>query len=184
MLSLESIGIEGPGELRDLVNELYTYYGLQNSNNPSIPFRQGYVYRLRNDNSGRYLFSSNGGEIDLITGIGWTNEGIAYKSPAESSTKTTSLHRYEMNGNGHFYTANEYEKVIIDATTTWNYEGVAFNVYSHEQGQSEVNAVAVKRYLNSSSGIHLYSTSSYEQDILNASPEWVYEGIAWYGETV
>jgi len=143
-----------------------------------------YVYRLRNDSTGRYLFSSNSGEIDIITGAGWTNEGIAYKSPAQSSTKTSSLHRYDMNGSGHFYTANEYEKGIIDATTAWRYEGVAFNVYSHEQVQPEVNTVAVKRYLNSDLGIHLYSTSSYEQDILNAAPEWLYEGIAWYGEAI
>ena len=142
------------------------------------------VYRLRNDNSGRYLFSSNQGEIDIITGAGWTNEGIAYKSPAPSLTKTSSLHRYSMNGEGHFYTANAYEKGIIDSTMSWTYEGVAFQVYSHEQVLPEVNTVAVKRYLNTESNIHLYSTSSYEQGILNASPEWIYEGIAWYGETV
>ena len=89
-----------------------------------------------------------------------------------------------MNGEGHFYTANEYEKGIIDSTMSWTYEGVAFQVYSHEQVLPEVNTVAVKRYVNTESNIHLYSTSSYEQSILNASPEWIYEGIAWYGETV
>ena len=144
----------------------------------SIP----YVYRLRNDRSGKYLFSSNQAEIDIITGIGWTNEGIAYKSPAESPIKTSSLHRYNMNGNGHFYTANEYEKEIIDATTSWDYDGVAFSVYSHEQVQPAVNVLAVRRYINSESGNHLYSTSSYEQSILDASTQWVNEGIAWYGE--
>ncbi|WP_156915517.1 Ig-like domain-containing protein [Synechococcus sp. WH 8109] len=159
--------------------------------NPNVNIeRQGilasipYVYRLRNDISGKYLFSSNQVEIDIITGMDWTNEGIAYKSPPQSLTKTSSLHRYSMNGEGHFYTANEYEKGIIDSTMSWQYEGVAFTVYSHEQVLPEVNTVAVKRYLNTESNIHLYSTSSYEQGILNASPEWVYEGIAWYGETV
>ena len=89
-----------------------------------------------------------------------------------------------MNGNGHFYTVNEHEKGIIDSTMSWTEEGVAFQVYSHEKVLPEVNTVAVKRYLNTESNIHLYSTSSYEQSILNASPEWIYEGIAWYGETV
>ena len=140
-----------------------------------------YVYRLRNDNSGKYLFSSNQGEIDTITGAGWTNEGIAYKSPG-SDEGTSALHRFHTNGNGHFYTANEYEKKILESTTSWTYEGIAFQVFSHEQASFVTGSIPVIRYLNANSGIHLYSTSSFEQDILNSAPEWIYEGVAWYGE--
>ena len=142
-----------------------------------------YVYRLRNSNSGKYLFSSNQAEIDIITGMDWINEGIAYKSPG-SDQETTALHRFNTNGNGHFYTANEYEKEILESTTSWTYEGIAFQVFSHEQASSVTGAIPVIRYLNTNSGVHLYSTSSIEQDILNTAPEWLYEGIAWYGTSV
>ena len=141
------------------------------------------VYRLFNQNSGRYLFSSNQVEIDIITGMDWINEGIAYKSPG-GNQETTALHRFNTNGNGHFYTANEYEKEILESTTSWTYEGIAFQVYSHEQASSVIGAIPVIRYLNTNSGVHLYSTSSIEQDILNTAPEWLYEGIAWYGDSI
>ena len=141
------------------------------------------VYRLFNQNSGRYLFSSNQVEIDIITGMDWINEGIAYESPG-SDQETTALHRFNTNGNGHFYTANEYEKEILESTTSWTYEGIAFQVFSHVQASSMTGAIPVIRYLNTNSGVHLYSTSSIEQDILNTVPEWLYEGIAWYGDSI
>ena len=141
------------------------------------------VYRLFNQNNGRYLFSSNQAEIDIITGMDWINEGIAYKSLA-ADQETSALHRFNTNGNGHFYTANEHEKEILESTTSWTYEGIAFQVYSHEQASSVTGAIPVIRYLNTTSGIHLYSTSSLERDILNASSEWLYEGIAWHGTSV
>ena len=141
------------------------------------------VYRLFKQNSGRYLFSSNQVEIDIITGMDWINEGIAYKSPG-SNQETTDLHRFNTNGNSHFYTAKKYEKEILESTTSWNYEGIAFQVYSHDQASSVTGAIPVIRYLNTASGVHLYSTSSFEQDISNAAPEWLYEGIAWYGTSV
>ena len=143
----------------------------------------GNIYRLSNPITGRFLFSSNQVEIDIITGMDWINEGIAYKSPG-SDQETTALHRFNTNGNGHFYTANEYEKEILESTTSWTYEGVAFQVYSHKQASSVTGAIPVIRYLNTNSGVHLYSTSSIEQDILNTAPEWLYEGIAWYGTSV
>ena len=55
------------------------------SNANSIPYIEGYVYRLRNDLTGKYIFSANSGEIDIITGQGWANEGAAYASPANAT---------------------------------------------------------------------------------------------------
>ena len=43
------------------------------------------------------------------------------------------------------------------------------------------DAVQVLRYLNQETGSHLYSTSIYEQTILDQDTNWVNEGIAWYG---
>jgi len=136
-----------------------------------------YVYRLRNMNSGRYLFSSNNDEIDLITNWGWVNEGIAYASPTKP---TASVHRFQTSGGvGHFYTANEQEKNIVIESTDFLYEGIAFDVYSVYNYPS--HAIPVIRYLGVT-GIHLYSTSTIEQNILDESSDWLREGIAWYAD--
>ena len=100
------------------------------------------------------------------------------------STDSANLHRFFVEGeNRHFYTANNREKDLIMKSPNmqhYNYEGIAFKVYG--QSDATEGSLAVVRYLNKETGSHLYSTSPYEQSILDASSEWVNEGIAWYGE--
>ena len=141
-----------------------------------IVFEQGHVYRLRNDLTGKFIFSANSGEIDTITGQGWVNEGAAYASPANG---TTDLHRFLMSNGGHFYTANIVEKNILSQDSSFTYEGVAYQVYG--TAEPPQGSTPVVRYL-SNTGSHLYSTSQLEQSNLNASDQWTNEGIAWYGE--
>ncbi len=140
------------------------------------------VYRLFNSATGNHMFSSNPTEIDIVTGQGWANEGIAYKKPGLNGT---DLHRFLVKSeNRHFYTANENEKnSIIDNTALqdYQYEGVAFSVYAAADAPD--GSLPVIRYLNTLSNSHLYSSSTAEQDVLNASQEWVNEGLAWYGES-
>ena len=144
----------------------------------SIDFVEGYVYRLRNDLTGKFIFSANSGEIDIVTGQGWVNEGAAYASPANA---TIDLHRFLMSNGGHFYTANTFEKNILSQDSSFTYEGVAYQVYSTSEPPQ--GSIPVVRYLNNA-GSHLYSTSQYEQSILDASDQWLNEGIAWYGEAL
>jgi hypothetical protein len=148
------------------------------STSSGIEFTEGNVYRLRNDSTGKFIFSANSGEIDIITGQGWVNEGAAYSSPTNA---TTDLHRFLMSNGGHFYTANTFEKNILLQDSSFTYEGIAYQVYS--TAEPPQGSIPVIRYL-SSSGSHLYSTSQYEQSILDASSQWVNEGIAWYGEAI
>ena len=136
------------------------------------------VYRLRNDLTGKFIFSANSVEIDIITGQGWVNEGAAYASPANA---TADLHRFMMANGGHFYTSNIEEKNILSQDSSFTYEGVAYQVYS--TAEPPQGAISVVRYL-SNAGSHLYSTSQLEQDILDASDQWHNEGIAWYGESI
>ena len=88
--------------------------------------------------------------------------------------------------NRHFYTALESERDIIigdQATFSgWEYEGGAFSAYSTNDFPSD--AVAVVRYLNQESGNHVYSTSTFEQGILDQDSNWLNEGIAWYGNAL
>jgi hypothetical protein len=150
----------------------------------SIDTLSNSVFRLYNENSGKHLFSSNQGEIDLITGQGgdWANEGISYTSPGLG---TGNVYRFYVGDQSrHFYTANESERNAIIASnsfSTWLYEGAAFNCYSLNQKPD--SSIAVVRYLDISSGSHVYSTSAVEQSILDNSGNYLNEGIAWYGST-
>ena len=102
------------------------------------------------------------------------------------STDNADLYRFFVEGeNRHFYTANDREKDLIMTNPNmqhYNYEGIAFQVYGHSDAPE--GSLAVVRYLNKENGSHLYSTNQYEQSILDASSQWVNEGIAWYGEAI
>ena len=148
----------------------------------SIDTLSNSVFRLYNESIGKHLFSSNQGEIDILTGQGgdWANEGISYTSPGLGTAKVYRF--YVTDQNRHFYTANESERNTIIASnsfSSWLYEGAAFNCYSFSQKPD--SALAVVRYLDISSGSHVYSTSSIEQSILDNSGNYLNEGIAWYG---
>ena len=140
------------------------------------------INRLYNPSQGKHLFSSNQYEIDLLTGGGWVNEGVIYNAPTEA---TTDVFRFYIPAEGrHFYTALEGERDIIignqETFSGWVYEGPAFSAYSTSDFPED--AVAVVRYLNQETGSHVYSTSIYEQGILDQDSLWLNEGIAWYGD--
>ena len=140
------------------------------------------VVRLYNSVTGKHLFSSNENEIDILTKANWKNEGALYYSPDET---TAEVFRFYIPEQGrHFYTALESERDLIignsDLFSGWEYEGAAFSAYSNSDYID--GAVAVVRYLNIESGSHVYSTSTYEQGLLDQNSLWLNEGIAWYGD--
>jgi hypothetical protein len=140
------------------------------------------VSRLHNTSEGKHLFSSNQNEIDILTGSGWENEGTVYFEPGVA---TADVFRFYISSeNRHFYTALSSERDLIINNNTladagWKYEGKAFTAYNTIEYIG--NAIAVVRYLNQGTGSHLYSTSTYEQNLLDQDANWLNEGIAWYG---
>ena len=140
------------------------------------------VNRLYNSSEGRHLFSANENEIDILTGNGWEDEGALYLAPEEGSAEVFRF--YVATENRHFYTALEGERDMIigdqDTFAGWQYEGAAFSAYSTSDYPED--SVAVFRYLNQETGNHLYSTSTFEQAILNQDSNWLNEGVAWYGD--
>ena len=143
------------------------------------------VSRLYNTSEGKHLFSSNQNEIDTLISSGWENEGTVYNEP---DVATADVFRfYIAKENRHFYTALEYERdlIINNKNLTeegWQYEGKVFSAYSTSDFPE--NAIRVVRYLNQGTGSHLYSTSTYEQSLLDQDANWLNEGIAWYGDLV
>ena len=146
------------------------------------PDTENPVYRLYNSSQGKHLFSSNQFEIDLLTGNDWQNEGVIYYAPEEG---TADVFRFYIPSEArHFYTASQFERDFIignqDTFSGWQYEGAAFSAYSTSDYPSD--AVAVVRYLNLETASHVYSTSSYEQGILDQNATFMNEGIAWFGD--
>ena len=158
--------------------------GLYSTNSSLAPSPSDSVDRLYNSSEGRHLLSSNENEIDILTERGWVNEGTIYSAPEQATAEVFRF--YIASENRHFYTALESERDIIigDQATfsDWEYEGGAFSAYSTNDFPSD--AVAVVRYLNQVSGNHVYSTSVFEQGILDQDSNWVNEGIAWYGNAL
>jgi hypothetical protein len=142
------------------------------------------VYRLYNASQSVHLLSLEENEIDILTGSGWVNEGTIYSAPEQATAEVFRF--YIASENRHFYTALESERDIIigdQATFSgWDYEGGAFSAYSTNDFPED--AVAIVRYFNKESGNHMYSTSTFEQGILDQDSNWLNEGIAWYGNAL
>lgn len=107
---------------------------------------------------------------------------MIYNAP---EVATADVFRFYIPSEGrHFYTALERERDFIignqETFSGWQYEGAAFSAYSTSDCPDD--AVAVVRYLNQETGCHVYSTSSYEQSLLDQSSNWMNEGIAWFGD--
>ena len=142
------------------------------------------VKRLYNSSTGKHLFSNNEYEIALLEDGGWKNEGTSYFTPAER-TGTADIYRFFVASEGrHFYTALESEKDLIKDSKKyqdagWQFEGKAFTAFASSDDSD--TAVGVVRYFNQETGLHVYSTSSTEQGVLDQDVNWINEGVAWYG---
>ena len=181
---VESIMQDTAFEYRSLENIVKNggYLNLEGALQAASVLADKTVVRLYDSSTGRHLISSNKDEIDILTGSSWKNEGAFYYSPEEATAEVFRF--YVSDENRHFYTALESERdmIIGDKGTFlgWEYEGSAFSAYSTSDYTN--GATAVVRYLSTENGSHVYSTSTSEQALLNASSDWINEGIAWYGD--
>lgn len=141
------------------------------------------IARLYNPALSKHLLSGSPTEIDILTGqSGWINEGNLYTSPTEGSSL---LYRFFVdNENRHFYTANKSERdsiVANPALSHYIYEGVSHRVYDPVRTMSTDGLTAVTRFMNKTSGIHLFVSTITETATLAQSSSWLNEGVAWYG---
>ena len=189
-MSLDAGSIEKYGYTSPAVYNLKEHYSVHNNgeakNNWSMVQQMATwpdLKRLYNSGTGKHLFSDNKYEVDVLTGQGWKNEGSCFAS-AKDGSGTADVYRFLVASEGrHFYTALESEKdsIIANQSLTdagWKFEGKAFSAYSKDDYPKD--AIACVRYLNLDTGSHVYSTSTSEQEILNANSIWKNEGVAWY----
>ena len=70
---------------------------------------QAAVYRLYNPYDYLHLYTTDANEFDVLTGLGWNDEGVAWNAPL-TATGNTPVYRLYNNFNGdHYYTTNKTE---------------------------------------------------------------------------
>lgn len=130
------------------------------------------MHRLYNPYSGEHLYTESTDERDLLTAIGWNDEGIGWNAPSAGA----DVYRlYNPWSGDHHYTMGRSECRSLEATG-WEGEGVCWHSAPTGLG------VPVYRQFNPYAvvAMHNYTTSEEERDHLVALG-WRDEGIAWYG---
>ena len=96
-----------------------------------------------------------------------------------NSAETTVYRFYEPSKGSHFYTVDEVEKDhVLDTLDNYNYEGESYDIVDPITG-SEIEQVY--RFFNSSTGVHLYTTSEVERNsIIDTLDNFSYEGVKFY----
>ena len=104
-------------------------------------------------------------------------------SPAvveDGISRGSTVYRFFNSSAGvHFYTPSETEKDYVDNNLeNYTYEGESYVTVDHLTGNS---AEAVYRFFNSTTGVHLYTTSESERDyIIDNLSNFAYEDITFY----
>lgn len=110
-------------------------------------------------------------------------EGPTFMAFTRSETDLSPVYRfYNKISGSHFYTINESEKnhIIAAWPDIYAFEGVGWYA-SKLKGD---NWVPVYRFFNKSTGTHFYTPNESEREgVIAKLPQFVYEGIAYYGKT-
>jgi ELWxxDGT repeat protein len=112
-------------------------------------------------------------------------------SQASTSTGDTELWIAPLNGTvnvlrlyhpailEHLYTTDAYEYSVL-GTMGWTQEGQAYKVLYSSATYQGVTPIPLHRLYNPGSSQHLWTTDSYEAQVLAQSPHWSYEGPIGY----
>ena len=132
------------------------------------------MHRLYNKWTGEHFYTSSTQEKTKLVEIGWSDEGIGWYAPKESSVPVYRLYNKYVEGGDHHYTMSTSERDSLKKAG-WNYEGVGW--------YSDVDeGVCLYRQYNpfAEVGTHNYTTNKNENDEL-VKAGWREEGISWYG---
>ena len=130
------------------------------------------MYRLYNPNTGEHFYTSNAGEKDYLSAIGWNYEGIGWNAPVNSDTPVYRL--FNPFTSEHYYTLYEFEKDIL-VGLGWDDEGIEW--YSADNG------MPIYRVFNpyeDGPAAHYFTANAGEREIL-VGLGYIDEGIGWYG---
>ncbi|GBG97154.1 5'-nucleotidase C-terminal domain-containing protein [Lactococcus termiticola] len=95
------------------------------------------IYRLYNPKSGEHLYTSSSYEKTVLTGQGWTAEGISFHSADKSGQAVYRLYNPAAGVGSHLNTASSYERDVLVKEHGWKYEGIAWYAYKQASPQAE-----------------------------------------------
>jgi len=137
------------------------------------------VYRLNSAAYG-HVWTSDTVAVASYISQGYTNEGVAFTALSPYAQEVAPLagqslvYRFgSMPGNTHFWTTDIAERDGMIAVG-YRYEGVGWKASQY------TTTTPVYRLYSNNMQKHLYTTDSYEKDVLTATGVWSYEGIGWY----
>lgn len=141
------------------------------------------VYRFYNKRIGSHFYTASIAERDSVIAhlsSTYNYEGVAYQVNAASPSNMQPLYRfYNKRTGSHFYTASptERDNVIATLSSTYNFEGTAYQVSAYPWYSQPVY-----RFFNKKNGTHFYTVSAAEktnvQNTLSAT--YRYEGVGFY----
>ena len=141
------------------------------------------IYRFYNIPNGTHFYTASASERDHIIATlaaSYRYEGVAFSINTSDPDNVSPLYRfYNFTNGSHFYTASAAEKasVIAHLSSTYRYEGVAFNISVVPTGNTPVY-----RFYNLRNGSHFYTADSAEKAniIAHLASTYRYEGVGFY----
>ncbi len=130
------------------------------------------VYRLFRSTTGEHLYTISTSERDSFTANGWTDEGIAWYTPASSDKPVYRL--YHKSADYHHYTTSTAERDTLIAQG-WEDQGIGW----FSGGTTPLYRLYDPKA--KPAGSHHYTMSKEERSKL-LSEGWNDEGIGWYGK--
>ena len=97
----------------------------------------------------------------------------------ETSEFSVTVYRFfNFSAGVHFYTANKTERDAVQELDNFSFEGGSYLGVDPLTGQPE--PVPVYRFLNQDTGVHLYTISETERDVVQELDNFSFEGEAFF----
>ena len=133
------------------------------------------IYSVYNPYTGEIVYTPDAAEKNALVSSGWTDQGILWDTSKDPTVAAPVYRLYNPITGEHFYTINQNE-VIACAKMGFTFEGSAFHV------PLKGKLIPVYRMFCSkvAAGAHRFVEDETEVARLEATGNWVKEGIAWY----
>ena len=160
--------------------------GLQKSDtNLIVDLNRDGVAEAQSDLTVYDFFDENGelgtGAVEKINNIFDSQDIVdffATNSETASASGSTVYRFFNQDAGVHFYTANETERDVVEELPNYSFEGASYQAVDPLTGASE--PTPVYRFLNENTGIHLYTISETERDVVEELPNYSFEGEAFF----
>ena len=163
----------------ELVGNIPTITDLESGDKFAISAEDSTKAPVYDRNTGVVLLGNeplvNIGKQDDLSKIDIGTEPV---SPINSA-ETTVYRFYDSSAGAHFYTVDEVEKEYVNENLdNYTFEGESYSVVDPITGGGTEE---VYRFFNPTTGVHLYTTSENERDVVRDTLDnFTYEGVKFY----